>query len=425
MDFQKKVTELGTKMFQDNASLKEALFEQSAVRFKDDILECGVTRLIHNHAINKTSLGVDVLKLSKNTYNKRIAQLIDDEIIDGPYFFNRNHMFTLAQVHACMEHFGFDKYSDHYNSVVVDVMNYKGGTGKSTTVLHMAVKTALDLNLNARVLIVDLDPQGGARGIVNVRDESEEVFITAAELLCAQFRDEVEGFDDNEAAMLLDAGNDFEDVLLSAPFSTHIPNLDVITAFPTDEQFTKLFWTLPEEKRAELLSMFAKKVIPILKKHYDIIYLDCPPQNSPITWSAIEASDMILSPLTPRTYDYVSTMSYLLTMSEQMKNIPSKGENVKWFKLLPVNYNENNRQERKTYDRLLRTVGGDMITKSIKHSPFFHEAAEKNRTVFDIIKSESTCTDIQFSDAVDSVKDVYNTFISELKVIASKSGGEL
>lgn len=421
MNFKEKATDLGTRMFHENVSLKEELLEQSAIRFKDDLLENGVTRLVHNHAVNKTTLGVDILGLSKNTYNKRIAQLIEEGVIDEPYFYNRSHMFTLEQVHAVMNHFGFEKFSDNHDSTVVLVSNYKGGTGKTTTNTSLAVKTALDLNLNARVLIIDLDPQGSARGIINVEDESEEVFITLSDLLRSLFKE----FDSqefvNEATEFQEAGHSFEDVVLAAPFSTHLPNLDVMTAFPTDEQFTKLYWSLDKEKRVELLTAFANKVVPILKSQYDIIYLDLPPQNSPITWSAIEAADMILSPVTPRTYDYVSTMSYLLTMSEQLEDLPSQGDNVKWFKILPVNYNESNKQERKTYDRLLRTVGSDMITKAIKHSPFFHEAADKNRTIYDIIRSESTCTDIQYYDAINSVNEVYNTFISDLKVLTSKN----
>lgn len=421
MNFKVKVAELGTRMLEENESLKKDLLEQSAIRFKDDVLENGVTRLIHNHAVNKTKLGVEILNLSKNTLNKRIAQVIDDGVIDEPYVYNRNHMFTMHQVHSLMEHFEFPVYSDNHDSVVVCVGNYKGGTGKTTTNTSLAIKSALDLDLNARILIVDLDPQGSARGIISIDDEEEQVFITLADLLCSQFEGFMQKEFDNEASDLLVDGHNFEEVVLAAPFSTHLPNLDVLTAFPTDEQFTKLYWSLDNEKKEELLTTFAKVIIPILKSQYDVIFLDLPPQNSPITWSAIEASDMILSPVTPRTYDYVSTMSYLLTLSEQLEDIPSQGKNIKWFKILPVNYNEENKQERKTYDRLLRTVGSDMITKAIKHSPFFHEAAEKNRTIYDIIRTESTCTDKQYYDAINSVNEVYNTFISELKVLTSRS----
>ncbi|ANS88169.1 ParA family protein (plasmid) [Vibrio scophthalmi] len=412
----KQVMEIGNRMNSDNASLKEALLESTQVAVTDEDLPEGVSRLIYNHTITKTSLGEDIFRVSKSTYLKRITQAIEDGVISEPIFHNRSHLFTLAQVHQLMLHYDFERFTDNYNSTVVAIKNYKGGTGKSTTTVTIAMATALDLDLNARVCIVDLDPQGSAaRGIINVKNEQDELFITIADLACAEYED------DSEVAQLLENGNLLEDIVRAAPFSTHIPNLDVVTAFPTDEKFTDLYWELNDkEKRDELLTYFSSKILPILKAEYDIIYLDLPPQNSPITWAAAEATDMIITPITPRTYDYASTTSFMLTLSYVLQALPSKGSNIKWLKILPVNYSENNRQERKTFDRLLRTVGSDMFTTPIKHSPLFLEAASMNRTIFDIRKTESTCTSLQYETACSSVREVYSNFINELKVIAAK-----
>lgn len=411
-----QIQRIGESMNADNASLKEALLESTQVSVTDEDLPDGVNRLVYNHAITKTSLGEDIFRLSKATYLKRISQAIEDGVIAEPIFHNRSHLFTLDQVHQLMEHYGFEKFSDHYNPTVVAVKNYKGGTGKSTTTVTLAVATALDLDLNANVCIVDLDPQGSAaRGIISVQNEQDELFLTVADLVCTEHEP------DGEVAQLLENGNSFEDIVRAAPFSTHIPNLDVVTAFPTDEKFTDLYWEMNDkEKREQLLTHFACKILPILQEEYDIIYLDLPPQNSPITWAATEAADMIITPVTPRTYDYASTTSFMLTLADVLQSLPSKGEKIKWLRVLPVNYSENNRQEKKTFERLLRTVGSDMFTMPIKHSPLFLEAASMNRTIFDIRKTESTCTSLQYESAHTSVKDVYRNFINDLRVIAAK-----
>lgn len=416
MNFAEKLKSIGQKMQQENASLKEVLSEQAKVRFKDDVLDNGVTRLIHNHAVNKTKLGVDVLGLSKNTYIKRINEAIDAGVIDEPYIYNKAHMFTLAQVHALMEHFKFEKYTTHYKPKVVSIQNYKGGTGKSTTTISLAIKTALDMDLNANVLIVDLDPQGSAaRGLITVEKEEDTMYLTTADLLCADSESE------GEVAQFMAAGYSFKDIVIASPFQTHIPNLSVITAFPTDERFTDHYWSLSEDLQTEFLQRFAQKIIPILKEKFDVIFLDLPPQNSPITWSALEAADMVLAPITPRTYDYTSTTSYILTLADMCESLPSKGENVEWFKILPVNYTEKDKHEKKIYNRLLRTVGSDLLPKPISHSPLFLEVADLNRSIYDITKSESKCTSIQFEDAISSVNAAYSTFIDELKMLASKS----
>jgi cellulose biosynthesis protein BcsQ len=411
-----KVRKIGEEMNANSASLKEALLESTTVNVMDEDLPDGISRLVYNHSINKTTVGNDVFKVSKATYLKRISQAIDEGIIPEPIFHNRAHLFPLSSVHALMDYYDFEKFSDFYSPITIAIKNYKGGTGKSTTTVTLAMATALDLELNARVCIVDLDPQGSAaRGVIDVEDEQDEIFITVADLLCAF--EEPEG----EVTQLLNNGNSFSDVVKAASFSTHIPNLDVITAFPTDEKFTDLYWEINDDvKREELLQAFAKKVLPILKEKYDIIYLDLPPQNSPITWSAAESADMVITPVTPRTYDYASTTSFFLTLADVLETLPSKGENIKWLKVLPVNYSPSNKQERKTFDRLLRTVGADMFTTPIKHSPLFLEAAAMNRTIFDIGKTESTCTSLQYETAHNSVKEVYNNLINEIKVLAAK-----
>lgn len=41
MDLQEKVLTLGKRMYQENVSLREEVLEQSAIRFKDDLMEMG------------------------------------------------------------------------------------------------------------------------------------------------------------------------------------------------------------------------------------------------------------------------------------------------------------------------------------------------------------------------------------------------
>ncbi len=416
MNFAQKATNIGNRMKKETTSLKESLLEDSQVHVTDEDLPEGISRLVYNHCLNKTEVGTQVFQSTKKTYLKKINDAIESGIITEPIYHNKNHLFTRHSVNTLMDHYNFPKYSDHYKPCAITIQNYKGGTGKSTTALTLASRTALDIDLNARVLLVDLDPQGSAAfGIINVQNPDEEKFITLSDLLCYDL-DEV-----SEVRDLVESGVAFEDIVKAAPFSTHLPNFDVITAFPTDEKFSDLYMELSDEdKQNEFLKRFNTQIMPVLKSQYDIIILDLPPQNSPITWSALEAADGVLMPVSPRTYDYASTMSYLLTIGDLAESLPSKSENINFLKILPVNYNEKEKHERNTYDRLIRTVGSDMIVKPIKHSPLFLEASHLNRTIFDIKPSESTCTQLQYENAISSVNDLYVSFIDEIKVNSVK-----
>ena len=148
--------------------------------------------------------------------------------------------------------------------------------------------------------------------------------------------------------------------------------------------------------------------------------MDLPPQNSPIVWSALEATDGVVTPVSPKAYDYASTESFMLTVGGVARNLPSLGKNIQYMRVLPVNYNKNEKNERKTFDRLLRSVRDDLIVTPIIHSPLFLEAATLNRTIYDIKKSESNCTSKQFDEAISSSDKVYQTIISEIKLKAIK-----
>ncbi len=50
----------------------------------------------------------------------------------------------------------------------------------------------------------------------------------------------------------------------------------------------------------------------------------------------------------------------MLTISERFKQSPSKGDNLKWFKVLAVNVDDKSPYERIVLDKLIRTVQEDL-----------------------------------------------------------------
>lgn len=226
---------------------------------------------------------------------------------------------------------------------------------------------------------------------------------------------------DGDYSQYIAAGYSEADIITNIPFSTHLPNMDVITAFPTDDRFTDLYWRLSKDERNKLLTRFRDIVVPVLKEHYDLIFIDTPPQDSPIIWSTNEAADALLVPITPREYDFASTTNYMLTIGARLQQLPSRGENIKWMKVLAVNVDDKSQHEVRTLNKLVRTVQDKFMTTNIKHSEAFVAAAERGRTVLDIKKSEDLCPAKQFDIAEMSVSSVYQQFINEIKSFSAKS----
>ncbi len=420
MNFAEKTKIIGQRMKAESISLRDSFEELKTVELTDEDLPDGINRLVYNHCLNKTEVYESLFEMQcvKKTFQKKLDQAIAEGHVDEPFYHHRKHLFSRYHIAQILEHFEFDKFSDFYDSFALAVVNYKGGTGKSTTAATLASKAALDLELNARVCLLDLDPQGSTgRGIIQVDEEKEQFYVTLADLQCHDLEtpDEV-----NEVKELLDGGVDFDDIVKASVFNTHLPNLDTVTAFPSDEKFSDYYLKSDEEKQRELLTRLKDKIMPVLKSKYDIIIMDLPPQNSPILWSAIEAADGVITPVSPKALDYASTESFMLTIGDIISELPSKGENIKYFRVLPVNYNDREKNERNTFNRLLRSVRDDMIVAAIAHSPLFLEAATLNRTIYDIKKSESNCTSLQFDEAISSSNNVYKCVIGEIKQKAIK-----
>lgn len=397
----------------EQISLKESIAEVNTIKVTDEQVD-GLDRLIYNHCLNKTALA-DFFGKSRNTFSKIVTEMQAKKIIGEPIFQNKNHLYTRFDVQMIMEELGAHRYSDMYKPRVIVIENHKGGTGKSTTTATIATAAALDLNLNARCCIVDLDPQGSIGNNLIRTTNDDDIYLTITDVLLAEYEP------DGDYSQYIAAGYSEADIIANIPFSTHLPNMDVITAFPTDDRFTDLYWRLSKDERNKLLTRFRDIVVPVLKEHYDLIFIDTPPQDSPIIWSTNEAADALLVPITPREYDFASTTNYMLTIGARLQQLPSRGENIKWMKVLAVNVDDKSQHEVRTLNKLVRTVQDKFMTTNIKHSEAFVAAAERGRTVLDIKKSEDLCPAKQFDIAEMSVSSVYQQFINEIKSFSAKS----
>jgi len=144
----------------------------------------------------------------------------------------------------------------------ITVCNQKGGTGKTTTTVNLAHALS---ELDKRILIIDMDPQGNASSGVGVNKN------------------------------LIDSS--VYDVLLhkvsaeEALISNIYPNLDII---PCNINLTgaeiELVGMLSRENRL-------KKALAPIAGNYDYIFIDCPPSLGLLTLNSLVASDSIIIPI--------------------------------------------------------------------------------------------------------------------------------
>ncbi len=148
------------------------------------------------------------------------------------------------------------------------VFNHKGGVGKSTITCNLAAVSAAG---GARVLVVDLDPQGNSTQYLLGKHGRE------LEPTLADFFEEVLGFPHRPKKP-----GEFA-------HGTRFGRLDVLPSHPLlAEQQGKL------ESRYKIFKL--REALAELDRQYDFIYIDTPPALNFFTRSALIAADSLLIP---------------------------------------------------------------------------------------------------------------------------------
>ena len=167
---------------------------------------------------------------------------------------------------------------------IISVTNQKGGVGKTTTTINLAAALS---ELEQKVLIIDLDPQGNASTGLGVEVEDRE--LSTYEFL-------VEGVP-----------------LEKVTIETEISGLNIVPA--TIDLSSADIDLISNEKRSHLLHEALRKKQEN-KQKYDYILIDCPPSLNILTVNAMVASHSVLIPLQSEFFALEGLSQLLLTVKE-------------------------------------------------------------------------------------------------------------
>lgn len=405
------IEQMGQSMQDCIMRLEDVVRASTMKMVVDNDLPAGVDRLIYNHCLNQTQL-MRLLNMNDKQLKALLTQLLEQELIEPPFSVGVPKYYNRRSIATIFEYLNLPRYRDKYAPMITAIKNQKGGTGKSSSAVTLATGSALDFSTNAKVLLCDLDPQGTA-GISMIRECGDNpLFITLIDILLADYEP------DGQVAQLLSQGLTLSDIIANCAFSTHLPNLFAIPAFPTDQRINNLCATLDEEQQIALFDKFTNIIAPLLKEHYDIVIFDTAPQDSAVTQFYLDAIDFVVVPVMPNQYDFVSTAQFITQLAVRGAEMPGRAANLKRLKVLMTNFDESDYSMHEIRDNLIESAGTRMFSNYFKHSDVFTEAARKSRTVLDLMQSEAATPDKDFKDGVTSAKNVLNEFLSELKKVA-------
>ncbi len=171
-------------------------------------------------------------------------------------------------------------------AVTVCVANQKGGVGKTTTAISLAAGLA---NFGARVLLVDLDPQGNASTGLGIRIEEGEP---------------------STYGVLVDG-----DVLLPALQETGMERLSLLaSSLDLAGAEVELVPAFSREHRLE-------RALDPVRDSFDVILVDCPPSLGLLTINALVAADEVLVPIQCEYYALEGLSQLLRTVDLVADNL--------------------------------------------------------------------------------------------------------
>ena len=150
---------------------------------------------------------------------------------------------------------------------VITVSNQKGGVGKTTTAVNVAAAMA---KLGARVLVIDLDPQGNASTALGVQHHADVPSVYDVLI------------DDFPLTEVIQQSPEF-DTLFCAPSTIHLAGAEI-----------ELVSQVAREHR---LRTAVEDLQRTVEQPYHYIFIDCPPSLGLLTINAFVAASEVMIPI--------------------------------------------------------------------------------------------------------------------------------
>jgi chromosome partitioning protein len=252
---------------------------------------------------------------------------------------------------------------------IISIVNFKGGSGKTTTAAHLAQHLALT---GHRVLAIDLDPQASLSALHGVQPE----------------------LDKNPS--LYDAIRYEEEKCPIADVirSTNFPGLDVV---PANLELQEYEYETPlhaSENSSGAGRTFFTRISDALKQvddRYDVVVIDCPPQLGYLTLTALTASTAVLVTIHPQMLDVMSMSQFLLMLGGILKSLSKVARvRLKWFRYLVTRYEPTDGPQSQMVGFMQTLFPTQMLDNRMVKSTAISDAGITNQTLYEVDRSQFT-----------------------------------
>lgn len=272
--------------------------------------------------------------------------------------------------------------------MVFTVENRKGGCGKTTTAVTIAIELATRLRENPddRVLLIDLDAQGDAARALGLNAGGRCVsYILDGS---GDFKENImsgsaDNLPDRGELYVLPASDRLSDVkarLIGEPATRHAAEIAaqaVLAGFSSGPNQSKGFVVDPGAARREAISLFQERLAP-LKQLFRYIVLDCPPTLDMFQQAVHEFADYAVVPV---KMEYLST-SATGRHTDNILDDQAKGINIRIAAVVPTFVDPRLTIVRETYDELLQKYGR-VVCKPVARTTRIEQSTQDGMTIIE------------------------------------------
>ncbi|MCP2223805.1 chromosome partitioning protein [Bradyrhizobium elkanii] len=276
---------------------------------------------------------------------------------------------------------------------VIGVVNFKGGSGKTTTAAHLAQHLTLQ---GYRVLAIDLDPQASLSALYGYQPE----------------------FDVEENGTLYgairydDARRELNDIIRQ----TYFLGLDIV---PGNIELMEFEHETPKalamrQSGDPLFFARVARALATVQDRYDVVVIDCPPQLGFLTLSALCAATAILIPVHPQMLDVMSMCQFLIMTSDLLAVVAKAGGNMNydWMRYLVTRYEPGDGPQAQMVGFMRSLFGDRMVTNMMLKSTAISDAGITKQTLYEVSRDQFTrSTYDRAMESLDSVNGEIQSLI--------------
>ncbi|KPH75951.1 plasmid partitioning protein RepA [Bosea vaviloviae] len=254
---------------------------------------------------------------------------------------------------------------------VITVVNFKGGSGKTTTAAHLAQYHALR---GYRVLAIDLDPQASLSALHGFQPEFD---VGDNQTLYGAIR-----YDEER--------RDLKEIIRK----TYFANLDLV---PGNLELMEFEHETPKALMGpkQLETMFFTRMDAALASvadDYDIVVVDCPPQLGFLTLSALCCATAVLVTVHPQMLDVMSMCQFLIMTSDLLGVVANAGGNMgyDWMRYLVTRYEPGDGPQNQMMSFMRSMFGEHVLNYPMLKSTAISDAGITKQTLYEVSRDQFT-----------------------------------